>query len=78
MVLIRKIEEIEQNDLYKLHGEVEATYVVFERDGKKLLQLNTHGSPTRKLVGKRSQNMQFDQHGAEELYQILRKTFGFS
>lgn len=78
MALVRRLDQIEASDRYRLHEEVEATYAVFKREGKTLLQINTHGTRQRQLVGKRTQNFQIDQQGAEALVQVLRRTFNIT
>jgi hypothetical protein len=47
----------------------------FERDGKRLLQLDTYGSDERKDKGTVSQTLQLDETTARELLRILRKAF---
>lgn len=76
MALIKKISEkrMEQNSTHK---EIEATYTSFERDGRKFLQLDSYGRSDRQIPGKKSQSFQFDETGAERLYSILKKEFGF-
>ena len=76
MALIRNITEkhMERNST---HIEIEATYTVFERDGRRFIQLDSYGRDDREIPGKKSQSYQFDEQGAERLYAILKKQFGF-
>ena len=76
MALIREIVEkrMEQNSTHK---EISATYTVFERDGTRFLQLDSYGSVDRQIPGKKSQSFQFDEKGAERLFAILKREFGF-
>ncbi|MBC8036035.1 MAG: methionyl-tRNA formyltransferase [Rhizobiales bacterium] len=60
-----------------LHDEIDATYSVFEKDGRILLQIDTFGRSTREIPGKKSQTLQLDKRGAENLYRILQKEFHF-
>ena len=54
-----------------------AKYIVAERDGKRVLQLNSYGSDERHVPGKLSQTLQFTEESAQQLYRILRAEFGF-
>ena len=53
MAIIRKLEPI-QLDRDSKHSEVDCTYATVEDDkGDKYLQIDTYGSATRKIPGKR-------------------------
>jgi hypothetical protein len=54
---------------------VDCEWFAFERDGKRLLQLDTYGSDERKDKGTVSQTLQLDETTARELLRILRKAF---
>jgi hypothetical protein len=59
----------------KIHGEVECTYSTFSTSsGRRYFQIDTYGSPARKLVGKKSQTIQLDQQAAEDLIALLSST----
>ncbi len=58
-------------DTPTLHGEVEAKFKVFERDGRYILQINTYGSSKRQIQGKVSQTLQFGPKGLAQLKAIL-------
>jgi hypothetical protein len=77
MALIRNFEE-KTLDRPSLHDEIEAKYAIFEKDGKVLLQIDTYGRKTRKFPEDVSQSLQLDRDGAERLYAILKREFGFS
>ena len=77
MALIRKFERKKMNR-NSLHEETEATYTVFENDGRTLLQLNSFGTKSRKNTDKKSQTILLDEIGAENLFKILKAEFGFS
>lgn len=47
-------------------------------DGRKLLQLDTHGSEDRELPGKLSQTLQLDEETARALWALLGREFKFS
>jgi hypothetical protein len=71
MALIRKLIETTK-ERQAVHGEVDCAYSVFtDGHGRKYLQLETFGSPTRKLTGKTSQSMQFDESSLRELNRII-------
>jgi hypothetical protein len=54
-------------------------YAFFETpSGKKVLQLDTAGSPTRENPGKQSQTLQLDAGPARQLWELLGREFGFS
>lgn len=63
-------------DRNSLHEEIDASYSVFERDGRVLLQIDTYGRDTREIPGKKSQTIQLDREGAESLFNILKREFG--
>ncbi|MBO9395152.1 hypothetical protein J7400_00565 [Shimia sp. R9_2] len=56
--------------------QVVCEYMTTEKDGKKLLQLNTYGSDERQIPGKLSQTLQIDKTIARQLMDILREEFG--
>tara|TARA_R110002124_G_scaffold35633_3_gene115718 strand:+ start:336 stop:578 length:243 start_codon:yes stop_codon:yes gene_type:complete len=57
--------------------ELQCRYVVGERDGKKVLQLNSYGSSNREIPEKLSQTLQFGEHAARQLFDLLRAEYGF-
>ncbi len=76
MALVRRFEHkrMEQNSLHK---EIAASYSVFGVDDKRVVQIDTYGSADREFPGKKSQTIQLDREGAENLFQILKNEFGF-
>lgn len=46
-------------------------------DGRRVLQLDTHGSSHRQLEGKASQTLQIPEAQARELWELLGAQFGF-
>ena len=74
MALISHFERkhMERNSL---HDEIEATYTVFEKDSRILLQIDSYGRESREKPGKKSQTIQLDRQGASELFAILRREF---
>ncbi|WP_092075446.1 methionyl-tRNA formyltransferase [Poseidonocella sedimentorum] len=75
MALIKKLEE-RSFERPNLHSEVVCTYAIFEKDGQKLLQIDTYGRADREFPGKVSQSIQFDAESAAQLLDILHKEFG--
>lgn len=57
---------------------VECKYLIGERDGRRILQLNTYGSEEREIPGKLSQTLQFDQSAAKDLWTLLKREFDFA
>ncbi|MDH6269273.1 hypothetical protein M2360_004700 [Rhizobium sp. SG_E_25_P2] len=74
MALVRdfKRKEMGRNSLHK---EIDATFSVFGDGDAKVLQIDTYGSETREMPGKKSQSIQLDRLGAERLLKILRTEF---
>jgi hypothetical protein len=71
MALVSKFEKIslERN---RVHDDATATYTVFTgSDGKRYLQLDTYGTQSRKMRGKKSQSVQFEPEGISALKTIL-------
>jgi len=76
MALVRNFRksELEKNSV---HDEIEASYAVFEQDQRVLIQIDTFGRKSRQIPGKKSQTIQLDREGAEQLYKILKTAFRF-
>ena len=68
MAYINNIEIIEQDKTK--HKEVEAVCYIFYENNKKIFQIDTVGSKDRKLKGKTSQTIQFDEDFIKKLYKI--------
>lgn len=75
MALVKKLDKITMDRNF-VHDPVECTYTVFtESDGEKYLQIDTYGSKTRKLKGKKSQSIQFNVDSLRKLAEIIREIF---
>jgi hypothetical protein len=74
MALVRNVEEVSR-ERTAVHQPVDCSCTIFEIDGQRYLQLDTFGSPTRKLKDKVSQALQFDRDGARRLRELLDKAF---
>ncbi|MBC7284541.1 methionyl-tRNA formyltransferase [Hoeflea sp.] len=57
--------------------QVVATVYYQEYDGRKILQIDTHGSDDREIPDKVSQTIQLDESSAQQLFDLLKKDFGF-
>jgi hypothetical protein len=73
MALVKRFVPINKDQVVR--SEVECGYTISTVDGRKILRLETYGSPERKIPGKTSQNLQFDEASAQQLLTILRKAF---
>ncbi|SEC33596.1 hypothetical protein SAMN04490356_3761 [Streptomyces melanosporofaciens] len=62
-------------DVQRLHGPVVCGYRSFAVDGRVIVQIDTYGSPERKIPNKVSQSIQLDVKGARELIGILQEVF---
>ena len=51
--------------------------VISADGGTSITQIDTYGSDDRKNPGKQSQTLQFGRQSAEQLYKILKDTYGF-
>ena len=74
MALISKsnIKKIDRKS-NKIHSEVNGSYSVFtNEDGRQFLQIDTYGSPDRKVQEKVSQSLQFDRETGVFLLSLLR------
>ena len=77
MAFVKRISK-DERELKTVHPtQLECKYIVAERDGKTLLQLNSYGSEKRDIPEKLSQTLQFDGESARQLYNILEQEFGF-
>jgi hypothetical protein len=69
-----KLREFER---YSPQTEVDGTYALIEEpDGTKSLQIDTYGSPHRKITGKVSQSIRFSRSALEQLAKIIEDHFG--
>lgn len=70
MALIEQLNKVARNS--NIHGTVAADYNIINKNGRKYLQINTYGSNERKVVGKVSQSIQFDEKAMEKLLNIIK------
>jgi hypothetical protein len=58
------------------HTDVECTYsIVTDDQGRRCLQIDTYGSTTRKIPGKKSQSIRFAPDAIEQLKTLLQQHF---
>ncbi|MGD6873740.1 hypothetical protein ACQCU1_16305 [Sutcliffiella horikoshii] len=59
-----------------IHNEVDNTYTSFiDKEGNRILQIDTYGSSQREYRGKVSQSIQFDRDSAREVLNVIKKEF---
>lgn len=75
MALIKKINEgYKENS--SIHKNTDCNYyIVYDKSGKKYLQLDTYGSDDRQIPGKVSQSIQFSPEAINQLKLILKSSF---
>jgi hypothetical protein len=76
MALIKSFEH-KSMDRNSIHDGIDATYTIFQRDGRKFIQVDSYGRAEREIPGKKSQTFQLDEKSARELFDILRDCFHF-
>jgi hypothetical protein len=72
MARVEKLTEREPLRV-SVHGEVEASFHIFESDGETFLQIDSYGAPDRKIPAKVSQSIQLGAAGRRELLKLLLK-----
>jgi hypothetical protein len=75
MAIVRKIKQLTlEKD--SPHTEVECTYaIVTDERGQRYLQIDTYGSTTRQIPGKKSQSVRFSPEAIEQLKVLLARHF---
>lgn len=75
MAVVRRMEHMSL-DKDSPHTDVECTYsIVTDDQGHRYLQIDTYGSTTRKIPGKKSQSIRFSPEAIEQLKSLLREHF---
>lgn len=75
MAFVTEITEATTEHRSRPHSTCTAGWRLSERDGARVLQLDTYGSPQRKDTGTISQSLQLDAERARELVKIIRQAF---
>lgn len=58
------------------HTETQGSYsLTTDTDGTRYLQIDTYGSPERKLEGKKSQSIRLSEEAARQLVRIIAQYF---
>jgi hypothetical protein len=71
MAVVRRLEKLTL-EKGSAHSEVECTYsIVDDKDGR-YLQIDTYGSTTRKIPGKKSQSIRFAPEAIKQLKSLLQ------
>lgn len=65
--------ELKEPSRTTAHAPVSASYVTFELDGDRFLQISTYGSAERQSAGVANQIMQFGPEGIAALRAVLAK-----
>lgn len=70
-----KVEKLAQREPLRVsvHGEVEASFHIFEEAGETFLQVDTYGAPDRQIPSKVSQSIQLGNAGRAALLELLLK-----
>jgi hypothetical protein len=75
MAIVRKMEKI-QLERDTTHSEVQSTYsIVQDASGQRYLQIDTYGSVTREMPGKKSQSIRLSPEALEQLREIIESNF---
>lgn len=75
MAIVHKLERVELERDSK-HTEVNCTYsIVSDESGNKYLQIDTYGSASRQIPGKKSQSIRFSRQALQQLKNILSSEF---
>ena len=75
MAIVRHLKR-QQLETDSKHTEAECTYsIVTDRNGHTYLQIDTYGSKSRKIAGKKSQSIRFAPEAIREMKEILQSQF---
>ncbi|WP_156253620.1 hypothetical protein [Pseudactinotalea terrae] len=75
MAYLESLSALDPLDRGRPHSVSDATWRVATREGLRVLQIDTYGSPERKDKGTVSQSIQLDATKAAELVAICRSVF---
>lgn len=74
MAVVRRLEE-QTLEKGSSHTEVNCTYSIVDGKDGRYLQVDTYGSTTRKIPGKKSQSIRFAPEAIKQLKSLLDKQF---
>ncbi|MBB1319589.1 methionyl-tRNA formyltransferase [Shewanella sp. SR43-4] len=72
MAIVRDLIKLEM-EKQSAHSEVKATYSVLTTEDGTCLQIDTYGSITRELLGKKSQSIRLTKEALSQLVQIINE-----
>ena len=72
MALVKKIS-YQPLQAVARHSVVDCTYTVVEADGQKQLELDTYGSSSRAIPGKKSQSLRLTAEALQQLKDIIKQ-----
>lgn len=71
MAIVRKLQKISLEKESR-HTEVDATYSIIDEANEKFIQIDTYGSKTRQIEGKKSQSIRLSEEAITQLKEIIR------
>lgn len=75
MAVVRRLEQVTLEKDSR-HTDVDCTYsIVTDDQGHRCLQIDTYGSKTRQIPGKKSQSIRFAPEAIEQLKTLLQQNF---
>jgi len=78
MAFIKEFQRSERASLRVQPTQVVCRFAVDEvSPGRRVLQLDTHGSDQREIAGKVSQTLQLDEQRARQLWELIGREFNF-
>lgn len=75
VAFVSEIVEVKADSSSVSHTECSCGWRITDRNGERVVQLDSYGSESRKLTGKVSQSLQFDRTQAAVLIAALRAAF---
>jgi hypothetical protein len=72
MAIVRELIKLEM-EKQSTHSEVKATYSIVTTDDGTFLQIDTYGSTSRELLGKKSQSIRLAKDAISQLVQIINE-----
>jgi hypothetical protein len=75
MAYVTEMSESRGNGGSRRHRTCTAGWHVAEHEGRKVLQIDTYGSPDRQDAGTVSQSLQLDRERAQQLVKVIQRIF---
>lgn len=70
MAIVRDLIKLEM-EKQSTHSEVKATYSIVTAGEETFLQIDTYGSTSREIIGKKSQSIRLSKDAISQLVQII-------